>query len=80
MFAYRSEGWRCLYLNFQRVGDDLVEGLSSDGPADSERSVLVEEVKISCTLGMLQCLNRLQRLANILLELSGPASSSRSCG
>lgn len=64
-----------MQLNFQRFGDDLVEGLSSDGPADSERSVLVEEVKIGCTLGMLQCLDRPHRLAYLLgeiLELSGP--------
>jgi hypothetical protein len=50
-------------LKFQRFGVDLVEGLSSDGPADSERSVLVEEVKIGCTLGMLRCLDRPHRLA-----------------
>ena len=64
-----------MHLNFQRFGDDLVEGLSSDGPADSERSLLVEEVKIGCTLGMLQCLDRPHRLAYVLgeiLDLSGP--------
>ena len=65
-------------LNFQRFGADLVEGLSSDGPADSERSVLVEEVKIGCTLGMLQCLDRPHRLAYVIgeiLDLSGPESA-----
>ena len=64
-----------MHLNFQRFGDDLAEGLSSDGPADAERSLLVEEVKIGCTLGMLQCLDRPHRLAYVLgeiLELSGP--------
>ena len=67
-----------MHLNFQRFGDDLVEGLSSDGPADSERSLLVEEVKIGCTLGMLQCLDRPHRLAYVLgeiLDLSGPESA-----
>jgi len=62
-------------LTFQHFGDDLVEGLSSDGPADFERSLLVEEVKIGCTLGMLQCLDRPHRLAYVLgeiLDLSGP--------
>jgi RNA polymerase sigma factor (sigma-70 family) len=65
-------------LNFQRFGVGLVDGLSSAGPADSERSVLVEEVKIGCTLGMLQCLDRPHRLAYVLgevLELSGPESA-----
>jgi RNA polymerase sigma factor (sigma-70 family) len=67
-----------MHLNFQQFGDDLVEGLSSDGPADSERSLLVEEVKIGCTLGMLQCLDRPHRLAYVLgeiLDLSGPESA-----
>jgi RNA polymerase sigma factor (sigma-70 family) len=65
-------------LNFQRFGDDLAAGLSADGPADSERSLLVEEVKIGCTLGMLQCLDRPHRLAYVLgeiLDLSGPESA-----
>jgi RNA polymerase sigma factor (sigma-70 family) len=62
-------------LNFVRLSDDLLEGLSTDGPAESERSVLVEEVKIGCTLAMLQCLDRPHRLAYILgeiLDLPGP--------
>ena len=64
-----------LHLNFQRFGDDLAEGLSADGPADAERSLLIEEVKIGCTLGMLQCLDRPHRLAYVLgeiLDLPGP--------
>ena len=67
-----------MQLNFQRFGDDLVEGLSADGPADSERSLLVEEVKIGCTLGMLQCLDRPHRLAYVLgeiLDLPGPEAA-----
>jgi DNA-directed RNA polymerase specialized sigma24 family protein len=62
------------HVNFQRFGKDLAEGLSSDGPADAERSLLVEEVKIGCTLGMLRCLDRPHRLAYVgeILELSGP--------
>jgi len=67
-----------MHLNFQRFADDLVEGLSSDGPADSERSLLVEEVKIGCTFGMLQCLDRPHRLAYVLgeiLDFSGPESA-----
>jgi hypothetical protein len=67
-----------MHLNFQQFADDLAEGLSSGGPADSERSLLVEEVKIGCTLGMLQCLDRPHRLAYILgeiLDLSGPESA-----
>jgi RNA polymerase sigma factor (sigma-70 family) len=65
-------------LTFERFGQDLADGLSSDGPADAEHSLLTEEVKIGCTLGMLQCLDRPHRLAYILadiLELSGPEAA-----
>jgi RNA polymerase sigma factor (sigma-70 family) len=67
-----------MHLTFERFGDDLVDGLSSDGPTDSERSLLTEEVKIGCTLGMLQCLDRPHRLAYVLgeiLDLSGPEAA-----
>lgn len=56
-------------LSFTSFGEDLAEGLSRDGPADHERSVLTEEVKIGCTLGMLQCLDRPHRIAYILGEI-----------
>lgn len=65
-------------LTFVRLSDDLADGLVTDGPADNERSVLVEEVKIGCTLAMLQCLDRPHRLAYILgeiLDLSGPEAA-----
>lgn len=55
-----------LQLSFDSFADDLADGQSGDGPADGERSVLTEEVKIGCTLGMLQCLDRPHRLAYIL--------------
>jgi RNA polymerase sigma factor (sigma-70 family) len=64
-----------LQLTFERFADDLADGLSADGPAEAERSLLTEEVKIGCTLGMLQCLDRPHRLAYVLgeiLDLSGP--------
>lgn len=67
-----------LHLTFERFADDLAEGLSSDGPADAERSLLTEEVKIGCTLGMLQCLDRPHRLAYVfgeIFELSGPEAA-----
>jgi hypothetical protein len=67
-----------LHLTFDRFADDLHDGLSDAGPAERERSVLVEEVKIGCTLGMLQCLDRAHRLAYIfgeILELPGPEAA-----
>jgi RNA polymerase sigma factor (sigma-70 family) len=58
-----------LHLTFDRFRDDLADGLSDDGPSEAERSLLIEEVKIGCTLGMLQCLDRPHRAAYILGEI-----------
>lgn len=65
-------------LTFLSFGEDLAEGLALDGPADAERSVLVEEVRSGCTLGMLQCLDRAHRLAYVLgeiMDLPAPEAS-----
>lgn len=67
-----------LHLSFDQFAEDLAEGLSSDRPMDPERSLLVEEVKIGCTLGMLQCLDRPHRIAYVLgeiLDVSGPEAA-----
>jgi hypothetical protein len=67
-----------LHLTFDTFAEDLLDGLSSDGPADAERSLLTEEVKVGCTLGMLQCLDRPHRLAYILgeiFDLAGPEAA-----
>src|SRR5215510_14978816 len=50
-------------LTFDAFAEDLGDGLSDEGPQSAERSLLVEEVKIGCTLGMLQCLDRPHRAA-----------------
>jgi RNA polymerase sigma factor (sigma-70 family) len=62
-------------LTFEQFADDLAQGQSAAGPPDEESSLLVEEVKIGCTLAMLQCLDRPHRLAYVLgevLDLSAP--------
>jgi RNA polymerase sigma factor (sigma-70 family) len=67
-----------MQLNFHAFSEDLADGLSSDGPTEVERSLLIEEVKIACTLGMLQWLDRPHRLAYVLgeiLELPGPEAA-----
>jgi RNA polymerase sigma factor (sigma-70 family) len=58
-----------LQVTFERFADDLAEGLASDGPLDAERSLLTEEVKVGCTFGMLQCLDRAHRLAYVFGEI-----------
>jgi RNA polymerase sigma factor (sigma-70 family) len=67
---------------FERFGSDLDEGLS-DLPIQTEnqadKALLLEEVKIGCTLGMLLCLDRPHRLAYILgeiLELDSPEAAA----
>ena len=64
-------------MTFEQFADDLAEGLAAEESAGSnavERALLLEEVKIGCTLGMLLCLSRELRLAFVLgdvLELDG---------
>lgn len=56
-------------LTFATFAEDLASGLSTEGPTDQERSVLTEEVKVGCTLAMLQCLDRPHRVAYVLGEI-----------
>lgn len=64
-----------LRLSFEQFAEDLTTGLSLEAPEETERSLMIEEVKVGCTFGMLQCLDRPHRLAYILgeiLDLPGP--------
>src|SRR5262245_8837807 len=59
-------------LSFQALGEDLATGLTEEPPAADlgvDHALLLEEVKIGCTLAMLLCLDRGQRLAYILGEI-----------
>lgn len=66
--------------DFARAGEQLDGGLAAAaGDAPSEDWVLVREVKVFCTQGMLLCLDREHRLAYVLgeiLELSGREAAS----
>src|SRR5438093_9163980 len=56
-------------MTFEQFADDLAEGLAAEDSGGSnavEQALLLEEVKIGCTLGMLLCLSRELRLAFIL--------------
>jgi RNA polymerase sigma factor (sigma-70 family) len=66
-------------LSFDQFAEDITSGLRADAPPESETSLLIEEVKIGCTFGMLQCLDREHRLAYILgeiTELPGPEAAA----
>ena len=59
-------------LSFEQFGEDLAHGLSDASLStkdDAIERLLLEEVKIGCTLAMLQCLDRDHRLAYILGEI-----------
>jgi RNA polymerase sigma factor (sigma-70 family) len=63
-----------LHLSFEQFAQDLTAGLGMEAPDEAEHSLLIEEVKVGCSLGMLQCLDRAHRLAYVLgeiLEMSG---------
>jgi RNA polymerase sigma factor (sigma-70 family) len=59
-------------ISFEEFGEDLARGLSDDCLSveyDLDEALLLEEVKIGCTLFMLMCLDRNHRLAYILGEI-----------
>ena len=67
-----------LHLSFERFADDLESGLPPTSAGDSEASLLIEEVKVGCSLAMLQCLDRPHRAVYVLgeiMELSGPEAA-----
>jgi RNA polymerase sigma factor (sigma-70 family) len=55
-----------LAMSFERFGADLLDGLAAEGTADP---LLAQEVKLGCTLAMLTCLDRDQRLAYVLADV-----------
>ena len=69
-------------LTFARFAEQLDAGLGpevSDPATDVEQRLLVEEVKLGCTHGMLLCLDRDHRLAYILgevFELASPQAAA----
>lgn len=59
-------------LDFTAFAADLEDGMdegAEDSTEDPERQVLLEEIKVGCTLAMLSCLDRAHRLAYILGEV-----------
>jgi RNA polymerase sigma factor (sigma-70 family) len=56
--------------SFDAFGDDLAQGLGDAGAAVApDAELLADEVRLGCTLGMLQCLDRDHRVAYILGEV-----------
>jgi RNA polymerase sigma factor (sigma-70 family) len=67
-----------LHGGFERFAEHLEGSLQLSSADDAERSLLIDEVKVGCSLAMLQCLDRPHRLAYVLgdiMELSGPEAA-----
>jgi RNA polymerase sigma factor (sigma-70 family) len=67
-----------LHLNFEQFADNLASGYEPVSAGDAEQSLLIDDVKVGCSLAMLQCLDRPHRLAYVLgeiMELSGPEAA-----
>lgn len=67
-----------LHMTFEQLAEDITGGLSDTAPPEAEQSLLIEEVKIGCSFGMLQCLDREHRFSYILgeiMEMQGPEAA-----
>lgn len=71
LLSLRQQRMERRALSFEEFGDDLTANLAdeSQGPAGPEEALLLEEIRIGCTQGMLLCLDRDHRLAYILGEI-----------
>ena len=56
-------------MTFDEFAEDLAQGLADTSFEGPDASLMLEEVRIGCTLAMLQCLDRESRLAYILGEI-----------
>src|SRR5262245_39294490 len=76
LLSFRKSRLEEQRYTFERFGEELEEGLSEETPSlpEVEHALLLEEIKIGCTLALLTCLDRPHRLAYILgeiLEMAG---------
>lgn len=56
-------------ISFDEFAEDLAEGLSDSPFKGPDVTLMLEEVRIGCTLALLQCLGREARLAYIVGEI-----------
>jgi len=72
LLSMRQQRMESRAMSFEQFGADLNQGLTDDFVAQEpgpEAAMLMEEVKIGCTLAVLLCLDRDHRLAYILGEI-----------
>lgn len=56
-------------LSFQMFSEDLLNGLADEGNAAPEDHIMLNELRIKCTMAMLLCLDRDHRAAYVLGEI-----------
>ncbi|MDY7103172.1 MAG: RNA polymerase sigma factor [Actinomycetota bacterium] len=56
-------------MTFDDYAEDLRAGLSDAAPSDPDAELLAAEVRLSCTLALLTCLDRPHRVAYVLGEI-----------
>jgi len=56
-------------LSFQMFSDDLLNGLADESRAAPEYHIMLNELRIKCTMAMLLCLDRNHRAAYVLGEI-----------
>ena len=68
LLTWRQSRVEAQNLSFEAFGNDLKEGLLDRAPRPDD-ALLLQEVRVGCTLGMLLCLDRPHRLAYTLGEI-----------
>jgi RNA polymerase sigma factor (sigma-70 family) len=68
LLTWRKSRAEALGFTFESFGKDLQEGLE-DKSSRPEDILLLQEIRVGCTLGMLLCLDRPHRVAYILGEI-----------
>jgi RNA polymerase sigma factor (sigma-70 family) len=66
------------HLSFDAFAESLAAGHVAASATNTEQSMLIDEVKVGCSLAMLQCLDRPHRIAFVLgaiMEMSGPEAA-----
>jgi RNA polymerase sigma factor (sigma-70 family) len=68
LLNWRKSRMEAQGFTFEAFGKDLEEGLEDKAPRP-ENVLLLQEIRVGCTLGMLLCLDRAQRITYILGEI-----------
>jgi hypothetical protein len=69
LLNFRKSRLELSELTFGSFAEDLADGLSDDSVGRPDDLVLLQEIRIGCTLGMLLCLDRAHRIAYIVGEI-----------